>query len=629
MRLVQASLLLALSACVETGLGAADRSADPRGSDPPGGAEGWADPQVCALSLPDAREVVIDEQCLREPFEPPEDPWAVEVLWHQPAGDRDQGSLGVTVMPAVGNLTDDNFDGLVDDRDIPDIAYTVYGQDILEVRSGDDGRLHYRIDDVLGTAGVAIADVTNDGRSEVIAVRGGAAPRVIAVSGEGEIVWESRGVPEFMIFGTPVVADLEGDGTVEIVFDRMILEGATGEVRAILPTSGRGISLRSPVIADVDLDGQQDIFLGPQRFDSSGALRWTNGGADPRSVHVAIANLDDDPEAEILMVSGTLLEAFKADGTRIYRSELPSNNGGPPCVADFTGDGSVEIGIAVGSAVAVYKLDGTQVWTHPSFDSTLAHAGCSGYDFDGDGAYEFLHADQHTFYIFDGATGEVLFSDARHTSTTIFEFPVVADVNRDGSANIVIASNINDERPGWAGVTVYRHRDDGWARSGPTWGVHDFAVTNLIGDGTVPVRPVPSWLEHNVFRARPTVDSDALPDLKVRIEDVCADSCDTGPVRISYVVTNQGGVPVRAGTPVSLYLVHGAQWIHRHTDYLPPIPAGWSLAARELQIHPSELGDALVMVIDDDGSGEGRVEECDDTNNLGAFEGRICDGEGR
>ena len=125
-----------------------------------------------------------------------------------------------------------------------------------------------------------------------------------------------------------------------------------------------------------------------------------------------------------------------------------------------------------------------------------------GYDINGDGAYEVLFADQNQFYIFDGAQGSVLFSQSGHSSGTIFEFPIVADMDNDGSAEIAISSNnFRDANPnGWAGVTVFGHVGDSWAKSGPTWNVHDFAVTNIYPDGSVPTSPEAPWLKHNVYR---------------------------------------------------------------------------------------------------------------------------------
>ena len=56
---------------------------------------------------------------------------------------------------------------------------------------------------------------------------------------------------------------------------------------------------------------------------------------------------------------------------------------------------------------------------------------------------------------------------------------------------------------GWAGITVFGHLGDGWAKSGTTWNVHDFAVTNIYTNGGVPLSPEPSWQTYNVYRSRP------------------------------------------------------------------------------------------------------------------------------
>jgi hypothetical protein len=293
-------------------------------------------------------------------------------------------------------------------------------------------------------------------------------------------------------------------------------------------------------------------------------------------------------------------------------------------VADFDGDGQVEIGLGIGDVVGVYELDGGTVWEVTSIDDTRAHAGCSGYDFDGDGAYELLHADKHQFLILDGKTGAVLVRDTRHASSTLFEYPVVADVDGDGSAEIVVASNVRDDNPGWAGITVYGHVEDRWARSGPTWGAHDFAVTNLESNGHVPTSPEPAWLQNNVFRARPTIDSPAGPNLQADIVDVCVGTCAGGPVKVSVVVRNHGGVPVRIGTPITLYAATGRARTPLKTLLLPQIDEGTSSNAIVFELQPHQLQDALVVVVDDDGSGFSFVEECIEDDNEGYWEAPIC-----
>jgi hypothetical protein len=201
----------------------------------------------------------------------------------------------------------------------------------------------------------------------------------------------------------------------------------------------------------------------------------------------------------------------------------------------------------------------------------------------------------------------------------------VADVDNDGAAEIVLVSNINEERSGWAGVTVFGHATDGWARSGPTWGVHDFAVTNIESDGSVPVETPHPWLVHNVFRARPNTDNPALPDLRVTIDDVCLGTCEGGPFKVSWSVSNSGGAPVPRGTRVTLFGMRGRERVHLDTQLLPRIPAGARMAGSVFVLEdPALLGDGLLVVVDDDGSGRGWVDECNERNNLAPFEDDVC-----
>ena len=594
--------------------------------------EGWPDTdgdgladcmeKDCTVAMPEGAAVAIDPECLKEPWYPPDEPWDVRVEWHVETGGR-----GVVTTPMVGNLTDDNFDGFVDDRDVPEVVFVTFGSNELVVLSGDTGLERWRRPNMVGEAGTAIADVDGVGDNEIIAVgRTTGVMQAMAFEADGTVAWSTPLHWRTPIYSMIAVADLDGDGDAEVVVDHTVLDGTTGDVIVRLDVyQVQDVPLRTPVVGDVDQDGVQEILIAADRFDPQGNLEYRHPqAAGYRSTHNAIANVDGDAEGEILMGYGNSFETIDPNGTRLFRVPLVGDNAGPPCVADFDGDGEVEVGLGVGESVAVFELDGEQVWAHPSVDATIAHAGCSGYDFDGDGAYELLHADQHTFYLFDGATGEVLYQDSRHTSTTHFEYPVVADVDNDGNAEIILASNTSEDRRGWAGITVFGHSGSGWARSGATWGVHDFAVTNIGGDGSVPQNPTPPWLEHNVFRARPTVDSPALPNLQIEVVDVCVGTCEGGPVKVSWQATNYGGAPVRAGTRVTLFVLDGFEKIPIDSQLIAAIPPGTSLTAEVFELEPDQLKDGLLLTIDDNGNGIGWVDECHEDDNFAVVEERVC-----
>ena len=174
-----------------------------------------------------------------------------------------------------------------------------------------------------------------------------------------------------------------------------------------------------------------------------------------------------------------------------------------------------------------------------------------------------------------------------------------------GKKCVVIGSN-NYGFSGWGGITVFGHNGDGWPKSGATWHVHDFAVSNINPDGSVPANPIPPWQEYNVYRARPAVDDPAYPDVAGIIRDLCVADCDDGPVKISVQVENEGSRTLAAGTPWAFYKVDGTGNTLVTTGTLPEVPSGEAPEGFVIEVAPTDLGEfGFVIVLDDDGTGAG------------------------
>ena len=455
--------------------------------------DGWKDcmEQDCDVEIPSAGVVPINKLCEGIDSGSVKDPWNVVEEWSYTAG-----PVGSALMPAVGNLTDDDGDGDIDEDDTPDIAFVEFGSGTLYALHGDGSGVIFSATGYYGGGGITIADVDVDGEPEIIATN--SSRQIRAVSGSGTVEWTST-ISTFSSYPQPAVADLDADGDVEVVYDTEVVEGATGATIATL--GGTHNSWRTPVLADIDQDGSQEIILSRNVYDSSGTLLWTASAPGAGSFN-AVADVDGDVGGEVFFVSGSQMAVYEPDGTLITTVSVPGSNPGPPCIADFDGDGSVEIAIPANTQISVFELSGTRNWTQ-TINDTSGLAGCSGYDVDGDNVYEVLYGDQDTFRMYDGSTGTVLYSNTDHISGTLWEYPVIADVDNDDSAEVIIASNTYGTSGTWMGVTVLGHNGDGWPKSGPTWGTHDFAVTNINQDGSIPTTPTASWLEHNVFRARP------------------------------------------------------------------------------------------------------------------------------
>ena len=321
-----------------------------------------------------------------------------------------------------------------------------------------------------------------------------------------------------------------------------MINGRAGQLRHQFAVNPLFIG-RMPAVGDLDQDGTQEIIIANTCYNSDFTPRWTSSIQGNYGHWSAILNADEDLDGEVAMVGAGWLGIYDPDGTELFKTNAGTGQPGPPCVADCDGDEVAEIAWASSSQFNMFELDGSLLWTQTITDAS-GLAGCSGYDVNGDGAYEVLFADENTFWLFDGSTGGVLFSQLGHASGTIFEYPIVADIDNDDSAEIVISSNnFRMNGQGWAGITVFGHLGDGWAKSGTTWNVHDFAVTNIYTNGGVPLSPEPSWQTYNVYRSRPTEDAMTV-DLLAEITDICFAGCDSESI-VRLVCSKSIKVPPR------------------------------------------------------------------------------------
>jgi hypothetical protein len=581
-------------------------------------------------------EAAVDEHCIWEPmtgtFRPVVEWWIAEF--------EDEFSDGAAchAPPVVGQVTDDNGDGVVDSDDVPDIAMTAYrlGEDYLgtlRLVSGDGSVVHWatretELDGELwapyGLSGTALGDVDGDGDVEIaVAVSdtdGDAYGCGVGLYDHtGMLLWVNDDVSIECGGHAPAFADLEGDGTVELIVGRGLYDPTTGDLIAE-GEWGRGYdtdygnSGYHSFAIDMDGDGTQEVVTGNTLYDETMGLICYTGYDDG---YPAVADLDGDGLGELVTTGNGWVRLFEHDCWMIDQWQLFDGGfGGPATIADYDGDGEPEIGVASYGIYYVFEVDGTLLWSRYTQDHSSSSTGSSVYDFDGDGYAEVVYADEEDLWIYAGTDGTVRMQDSTHTSGTINEYPTIVDVDGDGEVEIVVVDSY--------GLFVIGDYDNSWVAGRQVWNQASYNIVNVNDDLSIPASPQPNWPGHNNFRSGDITRAfaSAAPDPVPLLVDLCSLECEAGILQLTVQVGNAGLGAVEGPLVVSVYA--GAEAIGDPlvtSTTIASIPSGEAGAALVLRLEVDGLElEALTVVVDDSGA----IPECHEDNNTLTFTEGLC-----
>ena len=166
---------LALAGCIETGL--------IEGEPAP---VGTSDTAVLDTAAPDTAApdcdvtiaAAVPKGPILEECVPPEvaieGAWRMDEEWLWTGVAADPAVDQVLMMPAIGNLTDDDGDGAVTEADVPDVLLVAWddqdwGMDYprLVLLDGETGAEHWSLMGFYPLSGVAMVDVTGDGEGHL------------------------------------------------------------------------------------------------------------------------------------------------------------------------------------------------------------------------------------------------------------------------------------------------------------------------------------------------------------------------------------------------------------------------------------------------------------------------------
>ncbi|MCY0988620.1 FG-GAP-like repeat-containing protein [Nannocystis sp. ILAH1] len=569
-----------------------------------------------------------------------------------PADDDMPNHYQSSSIPIVVDLNDDC---------VPEIIFNTYtGTDItadgiLRAIRGDTGAKVWTVTDPMyrtnSTSNIAAGDIDMDGRAEIVA--SGAGKYLIAIDSDGTPLWKSDPFAGTNSSGSVAIANMDNDGAPEILFGRAIFSN-TGKLLYEGPgNQGQGLNVQGPIscVADLDGDTRPELIGGRTAYkttgtvagdDFAGSVLWTSNVATDGFCGVADFDVDGKPEV-VLVTQGTVRVLNGQTGVQIATANIPQQGtGGPPNIADFDGDGVRDIGVAGSARYTVFQFNGmalSQLWTAATEDDSSQVTGSSVFDFDGDGRAEVVYNDEAYIRIYPGVEpdcamnppgpgcnknmtdAEVLFRD-RNSSRTRTEYPVIADVNGDFKADIVFATN-NDSQASLvtdAGIEVFKDSLDNWVSTRPVWNQHSYHITNVGLVGEIPTVEDNNWASFNSYRNNVQGAADfCAPDLVPYDLTFDAQVCATG-LKLSVWVANQGCLGVGPGVNVAFYEENlGLLGVVATQG---PLVAG---AAEQVTLEYPGLFDSVTVwaVADDDGMGNGVLNECVEDNNSSPMD-KVC-----
>ncbi len=290
----------------------------------------------------------------------------------------------------------------------------------------------------------------------------------------------------------PSIHDLDNDGIPEIIREGYVIS-AEGVVLSGLPAGYVAVSAGlNPVLANLDDDPDIE-FTNGQFIWAWSSGQWVKESYfpetdPPKPGYVAIADFGTYGSGsaslpEIAVVRDSKVMVYATDGSYALNPiAIPGGGGGNPTIADYDGDGLPELGVAGADYYTVFDIDCTAsprptgtcqntgldrcdrcddgntgpctngiitpvpcpegiLWSRKTQDHSSDITGSSVFDFEADGVAEVVYADECFVRVYSGTDGDVLFSQYR-SSCTWCENPVVADVDGNFRADLVVPSNL-------------------------------------------------------------------------------------------------------------------------------------------------------------------------------------------
>jgi gliding motility-associated-like protein len=418
--------------------------------------------------------------------------------------------------------------------------------------------------------------------------------------------------------GDPInygLADFDGDGLVELYAKDEIFDAKTG-VRIVKSTAASYTRINGgPVAVNVLGDIKLELVLGlniyqvnlGSRTADAGSLTLLQGRNDYfiRNEYNAtsVADYNQDGFLDVLASGSTTAHGLNTtvffwdvqnNTIKTYADPQPAlgndykfgwkNGTGRLNIADLDGNGTMNASFVSGRFLYALDQNFNLLWRANINEETSGHTGCTLFDFNGDGKSEIVYRDEQYVYIINGTDGTNYQNPQRCISRTNREYPIVADLDADGSTEICVTcgfddvsswtnfNNLNYSR--YSHVRVFKSASEPWVPARRVWNQHGYYVVNVNDDLTIPTaiqahqliwstgnctqgpnRPLNKFLNQAPFLNSEGCPTYAAPNLTFTATDPIVDqpTCPDLDFTISMEITNAGDVSLTGNFPISFY----------------------------------------------------------------------------
>ena len=479
------------------------------------------------------------------------------------------------------------------------------------------------------------------------------------------------------------IADFNNDGVPEVYVRNKIFNAHTGKllvegnVADNTGNMGYCYSVRGneyfTIAADVIGDPRLELLAGSEVYSVD--ITNTDGSSGNKLTRVAKLNATFDDgvtainDGKTIVVDinqdGKLDIVFVASSARIRKIiawnaedeellfETPNfayDNTGIPLIGNIDDNPDLEVSLIVNHRLLSYRPNSSTKKFDLAYDlAIIDRSGATGitlFDFNQDSIAEIIYRDESILRIMEAVpptSGTVgTFRNLKTYSGgsgTWYEYPIVADVDNDGSGEIVVISGNGYVEHG--SLRVYRSGNEySWAPARKVWNQYAYNVVNVNNDLTIPVYQLnPATFfpgddgvlgtsddvqPYNGFLMQQTVLNkkglplwlvpDVYPDPSLISSSVVGDS-----VSITVGMINQGDAAIGSPVYVSLYkesLVAANLFATDSADiHILPGDTGY-VTVRIADMNPFLPMLNIIVRVNDNGVNFTYQAECDDTNNV-------------